>query len=196
MAKNMTHILKVALCALIALALAGSLVLLGGCSSGKSSDSGGKTTTEQTQKSDSSGSSEKSSSEKSSSEKSNSSSSKSASKKATIDENGTYTSKDEVALYIHTYGKLPSNYISKSKAKKAGWVAEKGNLDKVCPGKSIGGSVFYNEEGELPNAKGREWHECDIDYTGGYRNDKRIVYSNDGLIYYTGDHYKHFEQLY
>ena len=193
MAKNMTHLFKVALCTIIALALAGSLTLLSGCSSGKSTDNAGKTSTEQTQKPDSSGNSpDKGSGDKSGTTDSNASSKKNTS----IDENGTYTSKDEVALYIHTYGKLPSNYISKSKAKKAGWVAEKGNLDKVCPGKSIGGSVFYNEEGQLPDEKGREWHECDIDYSGGYRNDKRIVYSNDGLIYYTGDHYKHFEQLY
>lgn len=115
---------------------------------------------------------------------------------ASIDENGSYTSKDDVALYIHTYGHLPGNFISKSKAKKAGWVAKQGNLDEVCPGKSIGGSQFYNDEGILPDKAGRTWTECDIDYHGGYRGDERIVFSNDGLIFYTDDHYQTFEQLY
>ena len=115
---------------------------------------------------------------------------------ATVREDGTYTSKDEVAYYLHTYGHLPSNYISKTKARKQGWESRSGNLDKVCPGKSIGGGPFYNDDGKLPDAPGRTWSECDIDYTGGYRGSKRIVWSNDGLIYYTGDHYKHFERLY
>jgi hypothetical protein len=113
-----------------------------------------------------------------------------------VDEHGEYTSKDEVALYIHEYGHLPSNYISKTKARKAGWVTSKGNLDEVCPGKSIGGGMFYNDDGLLPEASGRSWKECDIGYTGGYRGAERIVFSNDGLIYYTDDHYKTFEQLY
>lgn len=114
----------------------------------------------------------------------------------TIDEDGHYTSKDDVALYIHTYNKLPDNYVSKSKAKNMGWVASKGNLLKVCKGCSIGGDKFTNREGNLPKAKGRQYYECDIDYDGGTRNAKRIVYSNDGLIYYTDDHYKTFELLY
>ena len=115
---------------------------------------------------------------------------------AAIDENGSYTSKEDVALYIHTYGHLPGNFISKGKAKKAGWIAKQGNLDEVCPGKSIGGSEFYNDEGVLPDKAGRTWTECDIDYHGGYRGSERIVFSNDGLIFYTDDHYKTFEQLY
>lgn len=113
-----------------------------------------------------------------------------------VTEDGTYTSKDEVALYIHTYGHLPSNYISKSKARKAGWESKKGNLDDVLPGMSIGGSEFYNNEGQLPDAAGRTWTECDINYSGGYRGAERIVFSNDGLIFYTDDHYETFEQLY
>lgn len=111
-------------------------------------------------------------------------------------ENGEYTSKDEVALYIHLYGHVPSNYITKTKARKAGWVNTEGNLWDVLPGKSIGGGGFSNDDDVLPDAPGRQWYECDIDYDGGYRNEKRIVYSNDGLIFYTGDHYKTFEQLY
>ena len=115
---------------------------------------------------------------------------------ATVREDGTYTSKDEVAYYLHTYGHLPSNYISKTKARKQGWDAQEGNLQEVCPGKSIGGGPFYNDDGQLPDAAGRSWRECDINYHGGYRGAERIVWSNDGLIYYTGDHYQHFERLY
>ena len=113
-----------------------------------------------------------------------------------IDKQGKYTSKEDVALYIFTYGELPSNYVSKSKAKQMGWVASKGNLLKVCEGCSIGGDVFTNRQKILPTSKGRTYYECDIDYEGGTRNAKRIVYSNDGLIYYTDDHYNTFELLY
>ena len=114
----------------------------------------------------------------------------------TPDEDGSYTSMSEVAAYIHTYGHLPDNYITKSKAKKLGWNAQEGNLWEVAPGKSIGGDNFSNYEGKLPKASGRKYRECDIDYNGGTRNAKRLVYSNDGLIFYTQDHYKSYTQLY
>lgn len=113
-----------------------------------------------------------------------------------VKEDGTYTSKEEVAVYIHTYGHLPSNYITKSEAKELGWVSSEGNLDEVAPGKSIGGDTFGNYDKMLPEEDGRTYQECDIDYEGGTRNEKRIVFSNDGLIFYTGDHYETFEQLY
>ena len=113
-----------------------------------------------------------------------------------VTEDGTYTSKDEVAAYIHLFGHLPSNYITKKEAKKLGWISSEGNLWDVAPGKSIGGDYFGNYEGQLPEAKGREYHECDIDFTGSRRNAKRILFSNDGLIFYTEDHYNTFEQLY
>ncbi|MDQ9822344.1 ribonuclease domain-containing protein, partial [Acinetobacter sp. 163] len=77
-----------------------------------------------------------------------------------------YTSKDEVAVYIHTYGKLPSNYITKKEAKALGWVSKEGNLDEVAPGKSIGGDKFGNYEGMLPKEDGRQYYECDIDFDG------------------------------
>lgn len=112
-----------------------------------------------------------------------------------IDENGTYSSKDEVALYIHTYGKLPSNFITKEEAESLGWSG--GGLDKYAKGKSIGGDKFGNYEGLLPKAKGRVYTECDIDTMGASsRGAKRIVFSNDGLIFYTDDHYESFVQLY
>ena len=119
-----------------------------------------------------------------------------SSQQTEVKEDGTYTSKEEVAAYLHQFGHLPSNYITKNNAKKLGWVNSEGNLDEVAPGKSIGGDYFGNYEGSLPEKNGRDYYECDIDYTGGYRGSKRIIYSNDGLIYYTEDHYQTFEQLY
>lgn len=117
--------------------------------------------------------------------------------KVNVTENGTYTSKDEVALYLHKYGHLPRNFVTKDEAEDAGWKTEGLTVDEACPGKSIGGDRFGNREKKLPTAKGRTWYECDIGYTGGRsRGAKRIVYSSDGLIYYTDDHYKTFEQLY
>lgn len=110
-----------------------------------------------------------------------------------VTEDGSYSSKEEVALYLHTYGRLPNNYISKTKAQKKGWDAQSGNLWDVCPGMSIGGGPFANREGVLPDG---DYKECDIDYNGGHRGAKRIVYSDDGRIYYTEDHYNTFEQLY
>lgn len=113
-----------------------------------------------------------------------------------IAKEGEYSSKEEVALYLHTYGHLPSNYITKKEAQSLGWDNKKGNLWDVANGKSIGGDRFGNREKKLPDAKNRQWYECDIDYQGGFRNEKRIVFSNDGWIFYTGDHYKSFDKLY
>ena len=113
-----------------------------------------------------------------------------------IDEDGWYDDKDSVALYIHTYGKLPPNYVSKNDAEDLyGWTG--GALDKYEKGMAIGGSKFGNYEGLLPKKSGRQYYECDIDTVGtSSRGAKRIVYSNDGLIYYTDDHYETFELLY
>lgn len=116
--------------------------------------------------------------------------------KTSVTEDGEYSSREEVAEYIHLFGRLPSNYITKKEAEKLGWDNRAGNLWDVAPGKSIGGSHFGNYEGSLPDKKGRKYFECDIDYEGGYRGAKRIIYSNDGLVFYTEDHYKTFEQLY
>ena len=111
---------------------------------------------------------------------------------AAIDEHGSYTTKDDVALYIHTFGKLPPNFITKKEAQKLGWSG--GSLEPYAPGKCIGGSYFGNYEGILPEGK---YRECDIDTLGKKsRGAKRIIYSDDGRIYYTDDHYKSFTQLY
>lgn len=108
---------------------------------------------------------------------------------------GTFFTKDDVALYIHTYGHLPDNYITKDEARDLGW--EGGGLEAYAPGKCIGGDPFGNYEELLPDAPGRTWTECDIDTLGrDSRGAKRIVFSNDGLIYYTEDHYESFELLY
>ena len=112
-----------------------------------------------------------------------------------ITEDGIYDSKEEVALYIHLYRHLPSNYITKKQAEALGWSG--GDLRSYAPGKCIGGSRFGNYEGLLPNADGRRWTECDIDTMNKKsRGPKRIIFSNDGLIYYTDDHYESFTQLY
>ena len=111
------------------------------------------------------------------------------------DEDGAYTTKDDVALYINQYGHLPDNFITKKEAQSLGW--QGGSLEHYAPGKSIGGSHFGNYEGILPEAKGRSYTECDIDTMGASsRGAKRIVFSNDGLIYYTDDHYESFTLLY
>ena len=115
---------------------------------------------------------------------------------ARIDEDGYYISKEDVSLYIHIYNKLPKNYITKKEARNLGWEASKGNLWDVTDKKSIGGDKFGNREGKLPEKEGRQYYECDINYEGGHRGAERLVYSNDGLIYYTEDHYDSFELLY
>lgn len=114
---------------------------------------------------------------------------------AALDENDEYTSAADVALYLHLYGHLPQNFITKKDARALGWNG--GGLDDYADGKCIGGDRFGNYEGLLPDAPGREYHECDIDTLhAASRGAKRIVYSNDGLIYYTEDHYESFILLY
>ena len=114
---------------------------------------------------------------------------------AVLPEDGVYTTKEDVALYIYTYGRLPDNFITKKEAQNLGWPG--GDLEPYAPGKCIGGSRFGNYEGLLPEAEGRSYTECDIDTLGAKsRGAKRIVFSNDGLIYYTEDHYESFQLLY
>ena len=112
-----------------------------------------------------------------------------------IDRDGEYTTKEDVALYIHTYGCLPGNFVTKKQAQSAGWSG--GGLDKYFYGCSIGGDIFGNREGLLPKAKSRVYYECDINTMNAKsRGAERIVFSNDGLVYYTGDHYESFTLLY
>lgn len=113
-----------------------------------------------------------------------------------VDEEGWYDSKEEVALYIHLYGRLPDNYVTKREAQDLGWSG--GSVERYAgEGTAIGGSRFGNYEGLLPEAEGRTYTECDIGTVGSSsRGAQRLVFSNDGLIYYTGDHYESFELLY
>ena len=111
---------------------------------------------------------------------------------ASIDEDGTYNSAEDVSLYLYTYGHLPENYITKQEARDLGWTG--GSVEKYAPGYAIGGDRFGNREGVLPDG---DYHECDIDTIGeNSRGAKRLVYSDDGRIYYTEDHYETFALLY
>lgn len=112
-----------------------------------------------------------------------------------LDEDGHYNSKEDVALYIHLYGHLPENYITKSECEDLGYSYHRAS--EAVPNGAIGGDRFGNREGLLPKKSGRTWTECDIDTWGkSSRGAKRIVFSNDGLVYYTDDHYESFELLY
>ena len=95
-------------------------------------------------------------------------------------------------FYLKYYGYLPEYYLNKQEAKSLGWKSYKGNLHKVAPGKMVDGNIYKNQPAYLPEKEGRIWYECDIDYQGGYRNNARIVYSNDGLIFKTDSHYTRF----
>ena len=110
-----------------------------------------------------------------------------------VTEDGEYSAPEDVALYLHTFGHLPGNFITKDEAKDLGWVSSQGNLWDVAPGKSIGGDRFGNYEGLLPKGN---YRECDVNYTGGFRGSERIIYGTDGSIWYTNDHYESFTQLY
>ena len=112
-----------------------------------------------------------------------------------IDEDGSYNSMEDVSLYLHTYDHLPDDYITKQEARDLGWSG--GSVERYAPGCAIGGDRFGNREGLLPSEKGRTYYECDIDTIGETsRGAKRIIFSSDGLIYYTEDHYESFTLLY
>lgn len=107
-----------------------------------------------------------------------------------------YDGVQEVVDYIDLYGELPLNYLTKEEAHDLGWLASEGNLWEVASGQSIGGDYFGNFEESLPEASGREYQEADINYQGGYRDGERLVFSNDGLCFYTEDHYESFEEIF
>ena len=114
-----------------------------------------------------------------------------------VEEDGRYDSMEEVAIYLTFFEELPENYLTKKEAQALGWDSSENYVGDVAPGKSIGGDRFGNYEGLLPKASGRQYYECDIDTDGkNSRGAKRIVFSNDGLIYYTEDHYESFILLY
>ena len=101
---------------------------------------------------------------------------------------------EAVAAFVRSNGQLPDYYLSKDQARKMGWSG--GSVERYAPGYMIGGDRFGNNEGLLPDKKGRIWTEGDIDTLGqDSRGAKRIVFSSDGLIYYTDDHYESFTQI-
>lgn len=104
------------------------------------------------------------------------------------------TSEKLVVPYVKKHKRLPDYYIKKSEARKLGWVASEGNLCEAVPGKAIGGDVFFNRENNLPSAPNRKWFEADLNYHCGRRNADRLLFSSDGIIFVTYDHYKTFEQ--
>ncbi len=113
----------------------------------------------------------------------------------TLDIDGTYTTAEDVSLYIYLYDDLPDNFMTKNEARELGWSG--GGLEDYAPGMCIGGDRFGNYEGLLPKEKGRVYTECDINTLGeDSRGAERIVFSNDGLIFYTDDHYDSFILLY
>ncbi|MCD7867499.1 MAG: hypothetical protein LUG62_04745 [Clostridiales bacterium] len=112
-----------------------------------------------------------------------------------LDENESYTSKDEVAAYIYTFGHLPDNYITEAEARALGWNGTD-NLDEVAEGMSIGGDTYDNANRMLPVEDGLTYWQCDVNYEGGERGTERIFYASDGRIYYSADEGDTFEQLY
>ena len=112
------------------------------------------------------------------------------------EEAGPITEPQAIADYLFEHGKLPENFITKEEAQDLGWDSSRNYVSDVAPGKSIGGDRFGNYEGQLPKAKGRKFFECDANYTGGKRGAERIVYSSDGRVWYTKDHYGTFEELF
>ncbi len=102
---------------------------------------------------------------------------------------------DGADFWLYTAKRLPGYYVDKKQARKAGWQDWKGNLHNVLPGKMIGGDVYKNRDGKLPSSIGRTWYEADINYVSGYRNRQRILYSSDGLIFVTYDHYQTFYEI-
>ncbi|MCU6376503.1 ribonuclease domain-containing protein [Morganella morganii] len=104
------------------------------------------------------------------------------------------TAQARVVSYVQQHQRLPDYYVTKKAARNAGWQPSKGNLCEVMPGKAIGGDRFGNREKGLPDAPSRQWFEADINYNCGHRGSDRLLYSNDGLIYVTTDHYRSFQQ--
>lgn len=102
------------------------------------------------------------------------------------------TSENVVINFVKANKKLPDYYVTKSEAKKNGWVPSKGNLCDVLPGKAIGGDKFSNREKNLPGND--QYFEADVNYNCGNRNADRIVFTKNGEVYLTKDHYKSFQK--
>jgi len=102
------------------------------------------------------------------------------------------TEEKTVINYIKQNHRLPDYYITKNEARKLGWNASKGNLCEVLPGRAIGGDKFGNRENQLP--QGGKYYEADVNYNCGNRNADRIIFTRNGEVYLTKNHYKSFEK--
>lgn len=102
------------------------------------------------------------------------------------------TYETKVISYVKSNHKLPDYYLTKSEAKNQGWIASKGNLCDVLHGKAIGGDKFSNREKQLP--KGEQYYEADVNYNCGNRGADRIVFTKNGEVWLTKNHYKSFEK--
>ena len=107
----------------------------------------------------------------------------------------TYDGMDGVDWFVKTFGYLPDNYLTQKEAKSKGWIKILGNLAEVLPSMVIGGDIYKNYDKRLPSALGRIWYEADFNYDGGYRGNERLLFSNDGLIFATYDHYLTFYEI-
>ncbi|MDF7650726.1 ribonuclease domain-containing protein [Candidatus Pantoea formicae] len=105
------------------------------------------------------------------------------------------TEANTVARWLEQHHKLPDLYLTKSEARRQGWNPSKGDLCNVLPGRAIGGDRFSNREQRLPMQPGRQWYEADVNYDCGHRDADRLLYSSDGLIFLTTDHYRSFKQV-
>ena len=105
------------------------------------------------------------------------------------------TRQDVVVSYLRKNDRLPDYYVTKQQARAQGWNSREGNLCSILPGRAIGGDRFSNRGKALPTAPGRIWFEADINYHCGHRGAERLLYSNDGLIYVTHNHYKNFTEV-
>lgn len=91
-------------------------------------------------------------------------------------------------------GSLPARYVTKREAEALGW-RPGDDLCRVARGRVIGGDRFHNRERRLPEARGRSWREADLDFDCGRRGARRLVFSSDGLIFVTLDHYESFREV-
>ena len=112
-------------------------------------------------------------------------------KAGTATERGT----NGVDWWVKYLNELPDYYLTKEEAKQAGWKDVLGNLAEAAPGCMIYGGIYQNRDHRLPERNGRGWYEADINYKSGYRNKQRVLFSNDGLIFVTYDHYKTFAEI-
>ena len=116
--------------------------------------------------------------------------------KAPAEKAGPIIAPQEIADYLFAHGELPGNFITKQEAMDLGWDSSRNYVSDAAPGKSIGGDRFGNYEGKLPKVKGRKYYECDCNYRGGKRGAERLIYSSDGHVWYTADHYETFTELF